>query len=122
MRIPALTNSNNITSLDADEARRAMGSQVTVSLLITVVLLDVVKVVTTDDNGAFHLGGNNSSSKNTTTDGNTSSERTLLIDVNSTDGFLGSLETKTNVLVPTGSSTLGNNTLVVLENSFLLLE
>jgi len=93
-----------------------------VSLLITVVLLHVVQIVTTDDNGALHLGRNDSSSEDATTNGNASGEGALLINVSASNGFLGSLEPKTNILVPTGTLTLGDDTLVVLEDGLLLLE
>ena len=99
-----------------------MSRQVAVSLLITVVLLHVVQVITTDDNGALHLGGDDGAGKDASTDGNASSEGALLVDVGAGDGLLGSLEAKTNVLVPTGTLTLRDDTLVILEDSLLLLE
>ena len=118
----AFTDSDDITGLDTNESGRAMNSEVLVSLLITVVLLDVVQVFTTDDDGAFHLGGHDLTSKNTTTNGNVTSEGALLINVSTGDGFLGSLESQTNILVPTRTFALGNNALVVHEDGFLLLE
>lgn len=99
-----------------------MSRKVTVSLLITVVLLDVVKVITTDDNGALHLVGDDNTSQDTSTDGDITSEGALLVDVGAGDGLLGSLEAKTNILVPTGTGTLGDDTLIVLEDGLLLLE
>lgn len=120
--VPALTNSDDITGLDTDEGGGAVSREVTVSLLVTVVLLHVVKVVTTDDNGALHLAGDNNTSEDTSTDGDVSGEGALLINVVSSDGLLGSLEAKTNILVPTGTGTLGDDTLVVLEDGLLLLE
>ncbi len=118
----AFTDSDNITGLDTNEGGRAVRSEVLVSLLVTVVLLDVVQVFTTDDDGAFHLGGNDLTSKNTTTDGNVSSEGTLLINVSTSDGFLRGLESQTDILVPARTFTLWDNTLVVHEDGVLLLE
>ena len=97
-----------------------MSGQVLVALLVTVVLGDIVKVFTADDNGALHLGRNDNTSENTSTDGNFTSEGALLVDVVAFNGLLGSLETETNILVPTVVSLLGD--LGVLEDTNLLLE
>ena len=51
----ALSGGNNVTLLNF-EARGAVHSGVLVTLLETIVLLDVVKVVTTNDNCSRHLG------------------------------------------------------------------
>lgn len=95
----ALTNSDNITLSDT-ESGRDVGSKVLVSLLVTVVLLDVVKVFTSDDDGTVHLGGNNGTSKDLTTDGDLTNEGTLLVDVRTLNSLLGGLETETNFLIP----------------------
>ena len=58
----ALADSNNISNSEA-ESWGAVGSNSLVTLLESVVLLDVVKVVTTDDDGVLHLGGNNDTPK-----------------------------------------------------------
>ena len=118
----AFTDGNHITNLDTNKSRGAVSSQVLVSLLVTVVLLDVVQVFTTDDDGAFHLGAHDRSSKDTTTDGNVSSEGTLLVNVGTSDGFLGSDKAQTNVLVPTSSLALRDDALVVSEDGVLFLE
>jgi hypothetical protein len=60
---------------------------VTMSLLKTVVLLDVVKVITTDDDSPLHLHLLDDTSKNSTTNGNITSEWALLVNV----GTLNSL-------------------------------
>lgn len=99
-----------------------MRSQVTVSLLITVVLLDVVQVITTDDDGALHLSGDDSSGEDTAADADITSEGALLINVGSSDGLSGGLETQTDILEPASTLALGDDTLVVLEDSLLLLE
>ena len=56
-----------------------MSSEVLVSLLITVVLGDKVKVVTTDNDGALHFDGDNSTSEDTSTNADVTSEGTLLV-------------------------------------------
>ena len=79
-----------------------MSSDVCVTLLITRVLGDVVKVVTTDDDGATHLAGLDDASKKAATDGDVGSEGALLVDVGGVDGGLGGLEAKADVLVEAG--------------------
>lgn len=60
-----------------------MNRHVLVSLLKTVVLLDVVKVITADDNGPLHLHLLDNTSEDTTTNGDITSEGALLVDVDS---------------------------------------
>lgn len=56
-----------------------MGSQVLVSLLVSGVLGDEVKVFSANDEGSVHLGGNDGTSQDTATDRNETGERALLI-------------------------------------------
>ena len=49
------------------------------SLLVSGVFGDEMKVFSADDKGTVHLGGNNGTGQDTTTDGNETSERALLI-------------------------------------------
>jgi len=52
----ALANSHDITDLDT-EGRRAVNGNVLMTLLESVVLLDVMEVITSNDDGSGHLGG-----------------------------------------------------------------
>lgn len=99
-----------------------MSSQILMTLLITIVLFHIVQVVASNDDGALHLGGHYDTTENTTADGDISSEGTLLVNIGTTDGLLGGLEAKANVLVPAGSLALGDDTLIVQEDGLLLLE
>jgi len=54
----ALANSADITDLDT-ESGRAMSGDGLVSLLESVVLLDVMKVIASDDDGSAHFSGDN---------------------------------------------------------------
>ena len=63
----ALPNGNLISLLNT-ERWADVGSQVLVSLLVTSVLGNEVKVFATDNDGSVHLGGNNGSSENSATD------------------------------------------------------
>jgi len=56
----ALSGNEDITFGDS-EARRNVDSDVSVSLLVSVVLSDVVEIILSDDDGLVHLGGNNQS-------------------------------------------------------------
>jgi hypothetical protein len=56
-----------------------VGGEVLVSLLVSGVLWDEVKVFTTDDEGTVHLGGNDGTGQDTATDGNETSEWALLV-------------------------------------------
>jgi hypothetical protein len=61
------------------ESWRDMRSKVLVSLLVTGVLGDEVKVFSADDESSVHLGGNNSASQDTATDGDETGEWALLV-------------------------------------------
>jgi len=74
----ALSNSNLITLLNT-ESWRNMRSKVLVSLLVTGVLGDEVKVFSADDESSVHLGGDNGASQDTATDGDKTGEWALLV-------------------------------------------
>jgi len=66
--------------------------QILVSLLVTSVLRDEVKVFAADDQSSVHLGGDDSAGENTATDGDESGEWALLVDVGAINGSLGGPE------------------------------
>ena len=96
--VPALTNSDDVADLDG-EGRRAVGRDVGVALLETVVFAEIVEVVAADDDSAGHLGGGHDALEDGTTDGNVAGEGALLVDVLALNGSAGGLEAETNVLV-----------------------
>ena len=55
----ALANGHDITFLNTGESGGAVSGEVLVSLLESVVLLDVMQVVSSDNNGSSHLSRNN---------------------------------------------------------------
>jgi len=121
----ALANGDLVTLLDTESGRN-VGGNVLVSLLVTRVLRDEVKVLAADDDGSVHLGGNDGASQDTATDRDETSEGALLVDVAALNGGLRGSETQTNVLVPS-SATLARSGglglgLRVLEDVRLLLE
>jgi hypothetical protein len=54
----ALANSHDITGLDT-ESRGAVNGDVLVTLLESVVLLDVMEIIASDNDGPRHFGGDN---------------------------------------------------------------
>ena len=81
-----------------------MCSNVGVTLLVTLVFLNVVKVISTDDNGAVHLCALYSAAEDATTDGYISGEWALFVDVVTLDSFLGGLESQADGFIPSVSS------------------
>jgi hypothetical protein len=74
----ALANGDLVTLLDTESGRN-VGGNVLVSLLVTRVLRDEVKVLAADDDGSVHLGGNDGASQDTATDRDETSEGALLV-------------------------------------------
>jgi hypothetical protein len=105
--IPALTDGDDITLLDTNEGGGQVGGDVSVSLLVSAVLADIVKVVTTDDDGSLHLVGDNDTTEDTAADRNTTSEGALLVDVVALNSSLGGLEAKTDGADVTHTTSLG---------------
>lgn len=89
------------------------------ALLVTVVLGNVVEVFTTDNDGSVHLGGDDSAGQNLATDGHNTGEGALVVNIITSNGLSGGLETETNILVPT-LGFLRDLSLGVLENVRLL--
>ena len=69
-----------------------MRRDVSVSLLVSLVLSNVVKVVSSDDDGVLHLGRGHHSSDDSTSDTDVTGERTFLIDIGSAYGIIGDVE------------------------------
>lgn len=101
----ALADSDDITNLDV-EGGGAVGRDVGVALLETVVLADEVEVVAADDEGAGHLGGLDDTLEDGTTDGNVAGEGALLVNIGALNGGAGGLEAETNVAEVADAATL----------------
>lgn len=99
----ALTHYDSV-SLMASEARGNVCSNIRVTLLITLVFLNVMEVISAHNDGSVHLGALHTSTKDTATDGNVSGEGALLIDVVTLDSLLGCLETETDRFIPSVSA------------------
>jgi len=98
-----------------------MHGDVSVPLLKSIVLLDVVKVIPSDDTGAVHLHLDDGASQHAASDGDLPGEGTLLVDVVSIFGLSRGLEAKSRA---DDESALGSwkTSLPVQENGWLLLE
>lgn len=81
-----------------------MSRDVAVTLLETSVLGNIMEIISTENDGAVHLVGNNNTTKDTSADGHISGPGALLVDVLTLDGGTGSLESQTDVLVPSGAA------------------
>lgn len=99
-----------------------MSGQVLVTLLITIVLLNIVQIVATHNDGAFHLGAHDNAAEDTSTDGDVAGEGALLVDIGASNGLLRGLKAQAYILIPAGALTLGDDTLVVEEYGLLFLE
>lgn len=64
-----------------------MHRDVSVTLLESAVLSDVVQVITSDDDGALHLQLLHDSGQNASANANVAGERALVVDVGSIDGL-----------------------------------
>lgn len=106
------------------ESGGAVSVIVTVTFFVSVVLRDIVEVVTSDDNGSLHFGAEDNAFQDLASDVNVAGEGAFLIDIVALDGFFGSFEVESYVLVvPHSSSCLfGQQLLGVEEDSVLFLE
>merc|ERR1719270_1033861 len=75
----ALSNGEDISNLDISEAWRQMNRHVLVSLLESVVLLDIMEIITSHHHGSAHLHLGDHSGQNTSTDGNLASKGALFV-------------------------------------------
>jgi len=121
---PALSNHNLITFFRG-EARRAVDRNVTMTLLITVVLPNVVKIVTSNNNGALHLGAANHCTENVAANAHIARERALLVHVVALNGFTRNLEAQAGIAPETKlacGNLLAEHTCAPSKNGFLLLK
>ena len=115
-----------------------MNRHVLVSLLKSVVLLDIMEIITSHHHGSVHLHLGDHSGQNTSTDGNLinyyqetcfhkifinylASKGALFVNIASALGFVGDFESKTGVAEEPGFGGF-QTSLLVQEDSWLLLE
>jgi len=118
----ALTNSNLITNSNIQETWRQVCRDVSMSLFVSVVLLDVVQVVTTQYASSLHLQRSNGTGQDSTTNRNITSKWAFLVNVVSFNSVDWCLEAQTYVTNESTSNLLTCTSFVVQEDSWLLLE
>lgn len=89
----ALADGDDVADLGSVESGAEMCWQVVMSLLESVVLPDVVKVVSSQNNSSLHLVGQHDTLEDSSSNAHVRGEGTLLINVLTSLGFSGSLET-----------------------------
>ena len=83
----ALTNGNNITNSGSAEGWGQVSWEVSMSLLESVVLFDVMKVISSQDNGSVHLVGEDDTLEDSTSNGDIGGEWALVVNIVSFNGF-----------------------------------
>jgi hypothetical protein len=118
----ALADSHDVTDGET-ESGGLVASHGVMALFESVVLSDEMEVITTDDDVVCHFVGDNDTLENSASDANVSGERALVVNVVAFHGLLGSLETKSNLLVEsnTAACLFGNEFFGVKEDADLLL-
>ncbi len=94
----ALSNSDNISFLNS-EAWRTVSNDVGMSLLVSIVLLNVVEIVSSDNNSVSHFVRDNHGSKDLSSNAYISSEWAFFVNIVSLNGFFWGFETKSDISV-----------------------
>ena len=89
----ALSDGDDISDSDSLESWGKMGRKVVMSLLKSVIFLDVMEVISSQDDGSSHLGGKDNTFTDSSSDGNVRSEWAFLIDIITFHGVSWGLET-----------------------------
>jgi len=88
----ALADSDDVSDLGSGESGGEMSGEVVMSLLESVVLLDVMEVISSEDDGSVHLGGQDDSLEDSSSNRDVGGEGALLVDVVSFDCSSGGFE------------------------------
>ena len=76
-----------------------MGRDVVMSLLESIVLLDVMQVISSQDHSSSHFGREDYTLQDSSSDAHVRGEWALLVNISSLNGSLRSFEAKPNFLV-----------------------
>lgn len=101
-----------------------MDWNVSVSLFVSVVLWNVVKIISSDDNGSLHFSGDADTLENFSSDGYVAGEWAFLINIGWFDGLFGGSESKSDVFKISNSwgGFFSEEFFSVQEDVFLFLE
>lgn len=89
----ALSDGKDITDSDSLESWGKMGGKVVMSLLESVIFLDVMEVISSQDDGSSHLGGKDDTLADSTSNGDIRSEWAFLVNISSLNGVGWGFET-----------------------------
>ena len=119
----ALSDGEDISDSDSLESWGKMGRKVVMSLLESVIFLDIMEVISSQDDGVLHLGGEDNTLTDSSSNGDVRGEWAFLINIRSFHGGSWGFETKSDLFVISVSlvSLFGKHFFAVLENSNLLL-
>merc|ERR1712188_65693 len=103
---------------------RHVGRQCFVAFLISLILLDIMKVITSKNNSSLHLHALDNPSQNTASNTDITSERTFLVNVGAFCCFSWCFESQANVFhkpLVFSFGSFSNHSFLVLEDGSLLL-
>ena len=120
----ALSDGEDISDSNSLESWGKMGRKVVMSLLESVIFLDIMEVISSQDDSSSHLGGKDDTFTDSSSDRNVRSEWAFLVNILTLHGVGWGFETESNLFVISAGffSLLGEDFFRVIENSELLLE
>ena len=120
----ALSDGEDISDSNSLESWGKMGRKVVMSLLESVIFLDIMEVISSQDDSSSHLGGKDDTFTDSSSDRNVRSEWAFLVNVLTLHGVSWGFETESNLFVISVGfvSLLGEDFFRVIENSKLLLK
>ena len=89
----ALSDGKDISNSDSLESWGKMSGKIVMSLLESVILLDVMEVISSQDDGVSHLGGKDDTFTDSSSDRNVRGEWAFLVNILSLHGACWSFET-----------------------------
>jgi hypothetical protein len=89
----ALSNGEDISDSNSLESWGKMGRKVVMSLLESVIFLDVMEIISSQDDGSSHLGGKDDTFTDSSSDGNVRSEWAFFVNILTFHGVSWGFET-----------------------------
>ena len=89
----ALSNGEDISDSNSLESWGKMGRKVVMSLLESVIFLDVMEIISSQDDGSSHLGGKDDTFTDSSSDGNVRGEWAFLVNKSTFHGGSWGFET-----------------------------
>jgi len=89
----ALSDGKDISDSNSLESWGKMGRKVVMSLLESVIFLDIMEVISSQDDGSSHLGGKDDTFTDSSSDGNVRGEWAFLVNILTLHGVCWGFET-----------------------------